>query len=74
MEIPSHKICETDWKLAGDCKPTLDPIVPAILLAVCSGLHEFSRNRRSTFHPRAQRPHSPVDAAAGNRGKPSYLG
>ena len=31
MEIPSHtyKICETDWKLAGDCKPTLGPIVPA---------------------------------------------
>ena len=29
MEIPSHKICETDWKLTGDCKPTLGPIVPA---------------------------------------------
>jgi len=51
--------------LAGDCKPTLGPIVPAssIMPAVCSGLHEFSRNRRSTLHPRAQRPHSPVDAA-----------
>lgn len=72
MEASSHKKCETDWKLAGDCKPTLDPIVPAcsIIPAVCSGLHEFSRNRRSTLHPRAKRPHGPVDAAAGDCGKP----
>jgi len=34
MEIPSHKICETDWKLAGDCKPTLGPIVPAMAISL----------------------------------------
>ena len=75
MEIPSHMKCETDWKLAGDCKPTLDPIVPtsSIMPAVCSGLHEFSRNWRSTLHPRAQRPHSPVDAATESAGSQAIL-
>jgi hypothetical protein len=34
MEIPSHTKCETDWKLAGDCKPTLDPIVPAVSISL----------------------------------------
>jgi len=34
MEIPSHTKCETDWKLAGDCKPTLDPIVPAMAISL----------------------------------------
>ena len=75
MEIPSHMKCETDWKLAGDCKPTLDPIVPAssIMPTVCSGLHESSRNWRSTLHPRAQRPHCPVDAATESAGSQAIL-